>query len=190
MCRLQCTLNWALQKSAYPVPVVQHLLHSLGEGKVFAKLDLVQAYQQLYVDDATAEAQMIVTHRGAFRCRHLQFGVSVAPGIFQSLMERLLQGILGVVPYFDDILVSATNCTYLLCHLRAVLKRFQDMGLKLKKEKCHFAVPKVEFLGYLMDAAGLHPTTEKIKAIQDAPTPTHKTEMQAFLGLLNFYSIF
>ncbi|XP_026536196.1 uncharacterized protein K02A2.6-like, partial [Notechis scutatus] len=105
----KATLNCALQQSAYPVPVVQHLLHSLGGGKVFAKLDLAQAYQQLPVDAETAEAQTIVTHRGAFRCKRLQFGVSVAPGIFQSLMERLLQGIKGVVPYFDDVLVSATN---------------------------------------------------------------------------------
>uniref|UniRef100_UPI00109F9090 uncharacterized protein K02A2.6-like n=1 Tax=Podarcis muralis TaxID=64176 RepID=UPI00109F9090 len=81
----KCTINKALQQHAYPVPVVQHLLHSLGE------------------------AQTIVTHRGAFRCRRLQFGVSVAPGIFQSLMERLLQGLPGVVPYFDDVLVSADS---------------------------------------------------------------------------------
>ncbi|XP_026546053.1 uncharacterized protein K02A2.6-like, partial [Notechis scutatus] len=83
----KATLNCALQQSAYPVPVVQQLLHSLGGGQ------------------KTAEAQTIVTHRGAFRCNRFQFGVSVAPGIFQSLMERLLQGIKGVVPYFDDVLV-------------------------------------------------------------------------------------
>uniref|UniRef100_UPI0010A02BFD uncharacterized protein K02A2.6-like n=1 Tax=Podarcis muralis TaxID=64176 RepID=UPI0010A02BFD len=80
----KCTINKALQQHAYPVPVVQHLLHSLGE------------------------AQTIITHRGAFRCRRLQFGVSVAPGIFQSLMECLLQGLSGVVPYFDDVLVDHT----------------------------------------------------------------------------------
>ncbi|XP_058032651.1 uncharacterized protein K02A2.6-like, partial [Ahaetulla prasina] len=79
----KATLNKALQKSAYPVPVVQHLLHSLGQGHT------------------------IVTHRGAFKCTRLQFGVSVAPGLFQNLMERLLQGLPGVVPYFDDVLVSA-----------------------------------------------------------------------------------
>ncbi|XP_026570758.1 uncharacterized protein K02A2.6-like, partial [Pseudonaja textilis] len=79
------TINKYLQVSAYPVPVIQHLLHTL------------------------AELQTIVTHRGAFRCKRLQFSVSVAPGIFQSLMERILQGLPGVVPYFDDILVSARD---------------------------------------------------------------------------------
>ncbi|XP_053223796.1 uncharacterized protein K02A2.6-like [Podarcis raffonei] len=36
----KCTINKALQHHAYPVPVVHHLLHSLGEGKVFTKLAL------------------------------------------------------------------------------------------------------------------------------------------------------
>lgn len=55
-------LNRALQANPYPVPVVQHLLQSLGHGTIFTKLDMAQAYQQLEVDDATAEAQTIVTH--------------------------------------------------------------------------------------------------------------------------------
>lgn len=62
------TINKALMGHSYPIPVVQHVLHSLGNGLVFAKLDLSQAYQQLLVDDETGEAQKIVTHRGAFQC--------------------------------------------------------------------------------------------------------------------------
>ncbi|XP_058032586.1 uncharacterized protein K02A2.6-like [Ahaetulla prasina] len=81
----KCTINKALQANRYPLPVVQHLLHSLGRGRA------------------------IVTHRGAFRCNRLQFGVSIAPGLFQGLMERLLQGLPGVVPYFDDVLISAID---------------------------------------------------------------------------------
>ncbi|XP_058023860.1 uncharacterized protein K02A2.6-like [Ahaetulla prasina] len=108
------TINKALQANPYPVPVVQHLLHSLGKGRIFAKLDMAQAYQQLPVDDETALAQTIVTHRGAFKCTRLQFGVSVAPGIFQGIMERLLHEIPGVVPYFDDVIVSARDMSELV----------------------------------------------------------------------------
>ncbi|XP_058044030.1 uncharacterized protein K02A2.6-like [Ahaetulla prasina] len=115
----KCTINRALQDNPYPVPVVQHLLHSLGQGRIFAKLDLAQAYQQLPVDEATAMAQAIVTHRGAFKCNRLQFGVSIAPGLFQGLMERLLHGNPGVVPYFDDVLISARDRSELIERLRA-----------------------------------------------------------------------
>ena len=98
-----------VQQHAYPVPVVSHLLASLNGGKIFAKLDLDQAYQQLPVDDATAEAQTIITYRGAFKVKQLQFGISVAPGIFQGFMEGLLRGLPGVILYFDEVLV-ATGC--------------------------------------------------------------------------------
>ncbi|XP_013910141.1 PREDICTED: uncharacterized protein K02A2.6-like [Thamnophis sirtalis] len=84
----KCTLNRALQQCAYPVPMVQHLLHSLGQGTIFAKLHLTQAYQQLPVAEATAEAQTIVTHKSAFKCHRLQFGVSLAPGLFRPLFRQ------------------------------------------------------------------------------------------------------
>lgn len=36
----------------------------------------------------------------------------------------------------------------------------------------------------------MRPTSEKVEAIQKAPSPRNKTELQSFLGLLNFYSCF
>ncbi|KAM3821018.1 leucine-rich repeat and death domain-containing protein 1 [Vipera latastei] len=79
----KCTINKALQQHAYPVPVVSHILASLQGGCLFAELDLRQAYQQQPVDNATAEAQTIITHRGTFRVCHLQFGIDAA-GIHPS----------------------------------------------------------------------------------------------------------
>lgn len=38
----KCTLNKTLQQHTHPVLVAQHLLYSLGEGKVFTKLNLVK----------------------------------------------------------------------------------------------------------------------------------------------------
>uniref|UniRef100_A0A2D4LMH6 ribonuclease H n=1 Tax=Micrurus spixii TaxID=129469 RepID=A0A2D4LMH6_9SAUR len=147
-----------------------------------------QAYQQLPVDDTAADLQTIVTHR--VRCRHLQFGVSVAPGLFQSLMERLLQGLPSVIPYFDDILISASDKPQLIQRVRGVLDHFRKAGLKLRKDKCTIATPQLEFLGYKVDTSGIHPTESKVRAIHDAPTPSNKTDLQSFLELLNFYASF
>ncbi|XP_037579507.1 uncharacterized protein K02A2.6-like [Dermacentor silvarum] len=187
----KCTINKALQQQqSYPVPAVNHLLASLSGGTVFAKLDFAQAYQQLPVTDESAEAQTIVTHRGAFCVQRLQFGVSVAPGIFQSLMENLLRGLPGVIPYFDDVLISGASPQELLSRLREVLQRFQDAGLKVKEEKCQLGVTQVEFLGFRVDAEGIHPTLAKTQAILNAPWPLNRAKLEALLGLLNFYHAF
>ena len=56
-------------------------------------------------------------------------------------------------------------------NLDEVLRRLQTAGLRLKSSKCLFMAPSVECLDHVIDSAGLHPTTAKVKAITQAPTP-------------------
>ena len=48
----------------------------------------------------------------------------------------------------------------------------------------------VTYLGHQVDARGIHTTTEKVEAIQQAPAPKNVTELRSFLGLLNYYGKF
>jgi hypothetical protein len=105
-------------------------------------------------------------------------------------MERLLHGIPGVVVYIDDILVSSPTEDEHLSSLEEVLKRLQNANLRAKKAKCKFLAPSVSYLGYKIDGEGLHPLPEKVKAIQDAPTPKNVTELKSYLGLLTYYGKF
>lgn len=169
--------------------VISHLLASLLGGKVFAKLDLAQAYQQLPVTEEAAEAQIIEMHRGAC-VRRLQFGVSVAPGVFQYLMETMLRGIPGVVLYFGDTILVGALYEELAHRLHEVLSRFQEVGLRVNKDKCNLGADRVEFLRFLIDAEGVHPTPSKTRAIINMPHLANKAKLQAFLGLVNFYHAF
>ncbi|UYV84832.1 K02A2.6-like, partial [Cordylochernes scorpioides] len=174
----------------FPVPAAADLQVNLAGGRVFSKLDLKDAYQQLVVDEETAELLAINTHKGLFKVNRLPFGVSCAPGIFQRQMESLIAKIPGVVVYLDDILVTGKDEMEHDLRLREVLKSIQRMGLTLKKEKCEFKKSSLIFLGCRIDAEGIHPTEEKCEAIKNFPKPENKKELQSFLGLLNFYSKF
>nr|XP_034959630.1 uncharacterized protein K02A2.6-like [Zootoca vivipara] len=115
----KCTINKALQQHAYPVPVVHHLLDSLGEGKVFAKLDLAQAYQQLPVDATTTEAQTEAHGPGALlssdsvlvqysEARPLVLACDASPfGIGTVLSHRFPDGSEAPLAYFSRTLAPA-----------------------------------------------------------------------------------
>ena len=50
-----------------------------------------------------------------------------------------------------------------------VLQRLAAAGLHLKREKCTFLVPSVTYLGYRIDSQGLHPVSDKVRAITECP---------------------
>ena len=45
--------------------------------------------------------------------------------------------------------------------------------------------PSVVYLGYRIDAQGLHPMPDKEKAVMDAPQPTTITELKSYLRLID-----
>ena len=184
------TVNQASKLDRYPIPKIEDLFAKVNGGKVFTQLDLSQAYQQLLLEEESKQYVVINTQRGLFRYNRLPFGVSSAPGIFQRAMESLLQGIPNIAIYLDDILISGTSEEEHLKTLEIVPGRLQDAGLKLKRDKCLFMRSSVVYLGYLIDADGLHPMPDKVKAILEAPEPTNVTELKSYLGLLNYYGKF
>uniref|UniRef100_A0A131XQ90 RNA-directed DNA polymerase n=1 Tax=Ixodes ricinus TaxID=34613 RepID=A0A131XQ90_IXORI len=184
------TVNKAVKSSVYPLPTTNEVLSTLGSSNYFTKLDLAQAYQQLVLDDSSAEVLTVNTMKGLYKVRRLPFGISVAPWLFQRVIDTLLAGIPGVKAYLDDILISGNTQEEHGERLEAVLTRLQDARFRVNKEKCEFSQTSIEFLGHLINADGVHPSPSKTEAIHEAPAPSSKKELQSFLGLINFYSRF
>jgi hypothetical protein len=51
-------------------------------------------------------------------------------------------------------------------------------------------MPKLEFLGHFVSAAGISTCPKKIKSVRDWPLPGSTTEIRSFLGLANYYRRF
>ena len=184
------TVNQATKGDAHPIPRIDELFAKLSGGKVFSKLDLSHAYQQLVLEENSREYVTINTHRGLFRYTRLPFGITTAPAIFQRTMESLLAGIPGVMVYLDDILVTGDTIDNHLATLNRVMAVLRKAGLRLKKEKCVFLTEEVEYLGHKINAEGLKPTDEKFRAITEAQRPHNVTELKSYLGILNYYGKF
>ena len=106
------------------------------------------------------------------------------------MIERILQGIPHVTVYIDDIMVTGATHREHLQNLQEVLTRLEKAGLKLKKDKCAFMLPTVEYLGHKIMEAGLKPTAEKVRALVEVPVPKDVSQLRSFLGLVNCYAKF
>ncbi|UYV71977.1 K02A2.6-like, partial [Cordylochernes scorpioides] len=189
-CDFKVTLNKYLDTAAYPLPTQQDLFSTLAKGKYFSKLDLRNAYLQLEVDPGTRPLLTINTHKGLFRFKRMPFGLANAPSYFQSVMDRVLSGIGGVICYIDDVLIATASIEEHLALLKTIFARLAKYNIKLKKEKCLFLQKEIEYLGHLVTGEGIRPLDHKVQAIQKAKTPTNISELRSFLGLVNFYGKF
>ena len=184
------TINPQMSVDQYPLPKVDDLLAELAGGKEFIKLDLTHAYQQVLLELESQKYLTINTHRGLYQYKRMPFGIASAPAVFQQIMEKVLQGIPKVVCYLEDVLVTGCNREEHLQNLKQVLERLEEHGLRLKKSKCTFMQKSVEYLGFLIDAEGIHASPFKIDAILRAQQPKDVKQLRSFLGLVNYYGRF
>ncbi|GJV14119.1 putative reverse transcriptase domain-containing protein [Tanacetum coccineum] len=67
---------------------------------------------------------------------------------------------------------------------------FPKEELYAKFSKCEFWIPKVQFLGHVIDSEGIHVDPAKIESIKDWTSPKSPTEIRQFLGLAGYYRRF
>lgn len=184
------TVNPVAQPDTYPLPRIEELFAKLVGGQTFSKLDLSSAYAQLELDEASREMVTINTHLGLFRYNRCPYGISTAPSLFQRTMDSLLADIPHTAVFLDDVLITGATEEEHLANLETVMSRLEIAGLRLRKTKCVFFQEEVTYLGHRISANGLHPTAEKMTAIQEAPAPQDTTQLKSFLGLVNYYGRF
>ena len=176
------TVNQALETDRYPLPKIEDILASLAWGEKFTKLDLSKAYLQIPIDEASRKCVVINTHKELYQYTRMPFGVSSALSIFQRIMESLLQGIPKVIVYIDDILITGGTDKEHQEIQEKVLPKLKEAGIHLKRDKCFFLQESVVYLGYKIDKNGIHPLTEKVEAVKNAPEPTEYDRVKILFG--------
>ncbi|GKF18161.1 hypothetical protein Tco_0063079 [Tanacetum coccineum] len=66
-------------------------------------------------------------------------------------------------------------------HLKAILELLKKEQLYAKFSKCEFWIPKVQFLGHVIDSRGIHVDPAKIESIKDCESPRSPTKIRQFL---------
>ena len=132
-------VNDLTKKDAHPLPRIDDILDTLGGAQWFTTLDLASGYWQVEVNPANREKTAFATPDGLYQFRVMPFRLCNAPGTFQRLMERVLQGLYwsSCLVYLDDIIVYGKTIEEHLTRLAEVFTRFREANLKIKPSKCH-----------------------------------------------------
>ena len=93
------SLNLLTVKDAYPLPRIDDSHRLLGNQQWFFTKDLASGYWQVAMSADAKQKAAFVTHEGLF-----QFWVKPCPATFESLMDRVLNGMRWprCLVYLDD----------------------------------------------------------------------------------------
>ncbi|GJP56846.1 hypothetical protein CLOM_g15896 [Closterium sp. NIES-68] len=92
--------------------------------------------------------------------------------------------------YLDDILIYSCDMKQYVEHLRRIFDILLRGHFYVKLSKGEFTLKKVQFLGHMMSAQGVHVDPKKIKVVLTWKTPENVKELQQFLGFANYYNRF
>ena len=179
-------VNDITRKDAYPIPRVDDTLDTLSGSAWFTTLDLKSGYWQVEVAEEHREKTAFCTQEGLFEFNVMPFRLCNAPATFQRLMNSILAGLQWTtcLVYIDDIIIVGRTFDEHLNNLQHVFERLKQAGLKVQPHKCQFLQQQVTFLGHVISPNGISPDPAKTSKVEQWPTPTSKTEVQQFLGLV------
>ena len=186
-------LNAVTVPDRLPMPVMGDVLQSLGQGNiVFTTLDLKSAFWQIPLAEDSKPMTAFSTLTGHYEFNRMPFGLRNAPSTLQRLMYSIFHDQIGkdLFVYLDDLIVFSKDLDSHLATLNKVLDTLAKAGLKIEINKCSFLKCNISFLGHSIDRDGLHMLRDKVKAVQDFPTPRNPDNVRSFLGLASFYRNF
>ena len=180
--------NEAIRRIRHPIPTVNDISIELNGAKYFTKLDLSQAYHQLVLDEQSRYITTFSTHIGLFRYKRLNYGTNASAEIFQYVLQRELQGLPGVRNIADDIIVFGATRAEHDANLDGCLRRLENKGLRLNRDKCVFLSNTLEFFGQIFSKDGIRPDPKRVTDLLNAPRPGNVSEVRSLLGMANYSS--
>ncbi|GJW79466.1 putative reverse transcriptase domain-containing protein [Tanacetum coccineum] len=167
MCIDYRELNKLTVKNRYQLLRIDDLFDQLQGSSVYSKIDLRLGYHQLRVQEEDISKTAFRTRYGHYEFQVMPFGLTNAPAVFNGTYESEHEE-----------------------HLKQILELLKKEELYAKFSKCEFWIPKVQFLGHVIDSEGIHVDPAKIESIKDWTSPKSPTEIRQFLGLAGYYRRF
>ena len=112
---------------------------------------------------------------------------------FQTMMNDIFRTVIAeeiVVVYLDNILIFTKMEEEHEWAVQRVLEILTEHKLFLRPEKCEFHQKQIEYLGLVISENKVVMDPVKVAGVREWPIPENWTDVQAFIGFVNFYHRF
>jgi hypothetical protein len=160
-------------KDVTPLPDQEVIWEDVAQAKFCSKIDLSDAYEQVYVHTEDVDKTAFVTIAGTYVSLIMQQGDCNAPATFQCLMTSIFCDVIGrfMHVYLDVIFIYSNTIEEHEQHLKMIFNRLRANALYLKWSKCKLYAKCIDCLSHTIDDRGIHPNVDKLTQIQEWRTP-------------------
>jgi len=130
--------SWTV-KNNYPLPLISDLIDSIGEKKVFTKMDLQWGYNNVRIKEGDEWKAAFSMPEESFKSIVMFFGLINSPAMFQAMMNDLLRDLVveeKVAVFIDDVMITMEIEEGHDEIVEEVLRRLEENDLFVKPEKC------------------------------------------------------
>ena len=181
-------LNDSLKRNHYRMQTLEDVLPNLNNSSVFSTADAKDGFWHVELDEESSYLTTMGTPFGKYRWLRMPFGIAPAPEEFTRRLHSALEceKLDGIESVADDVLIHGSNKCEHDNAIRRLLSKCRKIGLKLNRDKFKMNMSEVKWMGHVISSQGLKPDPEKIRAITEMPTPTSKSDVSRFLGMVNY----
>ena len=181
-------INNMIPSDMHPLPLIDEVLREMSTSSMFSALDLEQSYNQFPVAERDREKTAFTWGGQHLMFCGAPFGLKPLSSVFQRVMSRIFRGEPSISPFIDDVLVGTAG-TQLehMCVVRNAVELLTEANLTLNVAKCKFGYRALRALGHYVSPWGVSVDAAKMPDLLEFPVPKTGTEVQSFLGLVNYF---
>jgi len=187
MCVDLSKLNKFVVRERYQSPTPAEAVADIAaeDAQYFTIIDAAKGYHQCPLAEESQELTTFITPFGRFKFLRAPYGLSSIAEHYNRRMAEALEGLHGYRRIVDDIVIYDKDPVQHVVHVREFLQRCKEKQISINREKWKFCQQEITFAGFRLSPGGYQLDPCITRAITHFPTPTNRSELRSFIGLVN-----
>ncbi len=185
-------LNVITVKNWYSLSLISETLNHLNWVKIFIKLNIISAFNQLWIKEEDETLIVFCTWFKLFKYLVMLFDLCNEFILFQKYINNTFCKHLNkfYTAYLNDILIYFNNKLKYEIHIKFILRKLQEADLQINISKCKFHITQVLYLELIIIIEEIKINFFKINIIVNWFILINVKDVQSFLDFTNFYKRF